>query len=339
MSRSTLCLLGAVATLSLSTTAVAQPSDPGVAACAFSASDQAWVDRSIAAWRLMAGEITRVRVPDQITTVLFSADCVMTSASAMRTDGPVTWQATRHDGVIALPGDRTVKAGVTSYAGQAGEGAFFVMSTPSVWSAGGVPGGPMGLETLMTAVLVHEGSHVAQSGTYMRQFGEVAGAADLPETFNDDTIQERFEDDADFAASVARETDLLFEAAAMTDDEEAQVLAREALALIQARRSRYFTGNDAVLAQAEDIFLTLEGSGQWAGYQWLIHPRGGGMNPAEAITAFGRRGGWWSQTQGLALALATDRLDDGTWRAAAFGDGRSSGIALLERALSESPAP
>lgn len=338
MSRSTLGLLGTIATLSLSTVAVAQPSDPSTAMCVLSASDQAWVDRSIAAWRLTVAEITHVVVPAKITTVLFSGDCVLSSQTAMRPIGDVTWEATRHRGTIALPGDRTVAANVISFAGQEEDGGFFVMSTPSVWSAGGVPGGPMGLETLMTAVLVHEGTHVAQSGTYMRQFGEVAEAAQQPETFNDDTIQERFGDDADFSASIVRETDLLFEVAATADDSAARGLAREALTLIQARRAHYFTGDNAGLAQAEDIFLTLEGSGQRAGYRWLIHPRGG-MDPAEAIAAFGRRGGWWSQIQGLALALATDRLDDGTWRATAFGEGGSAGIALLERALNDASAP
>jgi hypothetical protein len=313
--------------------------NPVAAECALSPADQAWVDRSIAAWRFTVREITRLSVPERTSAFVFDADCILSSETAMSVDGSVAWDARSHHGTISLPGDITFPAGVTSFAGQAEDGAFFVMSTPIVWEAGGVPGGPMGLETLMTAVLIHEGSHVVQGVTYMRQFSEVAEAAQLPETFNDDSIQERFESDADFAASIARETDLLFEAAATADSQEARRLAGEALALIQARRARFYTGEDAFLAQAEDIFLTLEGSGQWAGYHWLVHPQGASLPPAEVLAAFGRRSRWWSQIQGLALALATDRLDDGTWRATVFGDGGSAGIALLERALNDAPTP
>jgi hypothetical protein len=117
------------------------------------------------------------------------------------------------------------------------------------------------------------------------------------------------------------------------DDAEAWRLADRALELIKNRRARYYIGEVSYLAQIEDIFLTLEGSGQWAGYQWLTSPKGGAVTPAEAIPAFARRGGWWSQTEGLALILAIDRLDDRSWKAAAFGDGSMAGIALLEQAL------
>jgi len=320
-----------VALLAISTTGAGARAQDRT--CALSPADQAWVDGSIAAWRLTTSQITHLTIPSDVTTILFSADCTLVSQTAMVGEGPVTGVATANHGQIDLPGGETMPAVVTSYASEGAGHPFFVMSTPSVWSAGGVPGGPMGLEKLMTAVLLHEGSHVSQSGTYMRQFSDIAETQQLPTDFNDDTIQKRFRDDADFAGSVAREIDLLFAAAASPDDQTAHQLAGQALGMIQARRAAFYTGDDAFLAEVEDVFLTLEGSGQWAGYQWLIHPQGGRLVPSEVVEAFGRRGGWWSQTEGLALLLATDRVGNGSWKSIVFGDGGVAGIALLQAAL------
>jgi hypothetical protein len=167
----------------------------------------------------------------------------------------------------------------------------------------------------------------------MRQISELAEKHSLPETFNDDSIQKRFEGNKAFADSIARETDLLFAAAAAADDATARRLATEARDLMKARRARWYTGKDAFLGRVEDVFLALEGSGQWVGYRWLVDERGANIPQTVAIEGFARRSKWWSQNQGLALLLAVDRIGDGSWRKHAFGDGAVAGVPMLEQAL------
>jgi hypothetical protein len=266
------------------------------------------------------------------TLIVFDAECVMTGTGALA-DGPVTWRSERHDGEVVLPGGAKLPADVTSFAGENEGKAFFVMSTPSLWRAKGVPSGAIGLEKLMIGVFLHESAHVAQYSTYMRQVGEIAERENLPQDFGDDSIQERFRDNPDFAGSIARETELLYAAAAARRDADARRLALEAKALINARRERWFTGPDVYLGQTEDLFLSLEGSGQWVAYRWLTDSKGGAMTPASAIMEFGRRGGWWTQDEGLALVLATERLGGTGWRACAFGKGSVAGVALLDQAI------
>jgi hypothetical protein len=48
---------------------------------------------------------------------------------------------------------------------------------------------------------------------------------------------------------------------------------------------------------------------------------------------FARRGRWWSQNEGIALAFALDRIAGPGWRRHAFGDGAETLPAMLERAL------
>jgi hypothetical protein len=130
-----------------------------------------------------------------------------------------------------------------------------------------------------------------------------------------------------------REIDLLFGATKATTDLEARLMAREMLALAKTRRDKHFVENDASLAELEDIFLTMEGSAQWLGYQWLIDPKGGNQSQADAFARFAFHSDFWSQNQGLAMFLLIDRFDKGEWKKIAFGDGGKAGLALLEEAL------
>lgn len=310
---------------------------PAAPSCEISAEDRAWVDASLNAWRFSAREITGLQTIRPFDAVFFDDDCVLTAAnpfSAERAED-VVWTATAHAGEVTLPTGRQIPAGVTSFAGGDEARVYFVMSTPSVWRAGGVRNEALGLELMMTAVLLHEGAHVAQTQQYGPRLGALIEANNLSEDFNDDSIQQRFGENAEFAASVQRETELFFAAATAPDRAAALRLAREAREMMRARQARWYTGADAYLAEAEDIWLTFEGSGQWVGYQWAIHPAGGGVEPAVAMPNFGRRSRWWSQNEGLGLAMALDRVARFDWKQHAFGDGQMTLLEMLDRALTE----
>jgi hypothetical protein len=237
---------------------------------------------------------------------------------------------------VSLPGGHEIPVGVVSFTSGEGGHAFFLMSTPSVWRAGNVPPGPMGLDTLMVAVMLHEASHIAQSNTYGARITALSQRYSLPDDFDDDSMQHDFEANAEFSASVIRETELFFQAAATSDDAEALRLARQAREMMKARAARWFVGDKGYYNEAEDLWLTMEGSGQWVGYQWLIHPRGGAIPVSTAMPAFGLRSRWWSQHEGLAVALTLDRLGAQDWPLHAFGDGEQTLLQMLDAALSRS---
>jgi hypothetical protein len=260
---------------------------------------------------------------------VLTSDDALTSSTAQG----VTWSAAPHAGKIALPNGEEIPAGVTSFTTGKEGLTFFVMSTPSVWEALGVDQGP-GLETTMVAVMLHEGSHVAQIGPYGARLGRLIEDNSLPDSFGDDALQERFRSNAEFAASVQQETDLFLRAAAEVDDVEVRLLAYEARELMRARQARWLVGDDAYLEEAEDIWLTFEGAGQWTGYQWLIHPRGGAQPPAEVLPRFAR-GSRWSQTEGFAVVMALDRIVGPAWKKHAFGDGQQTLLEMLDAALAD----
>lgn len=303
-------------------------------ACSLSIVDSAWVGRALAAWRFSVREITHIQTSN-FRAILFDEHCVLVSANAL-SDGSsrnVLWAAAPHSGDISLPDGEVIPASVTSFTSANAEGAYFVMAAPSVWRSGGVPGGPLGLETLMVAVLLHEGSHVAQSHTYGARITDLAQRYALPESFNDDSVQERFGDDPQFTASIERETDLFFAAARSSTNDMAFQLAREARALMKARARRWYVGADSYFGEAEDLWLTFEGAGQWVGHQWLVSPAGANVSPEDAMAGFARRSRWWSQNEGLAIALTLDRLGATDWPRQAFGAGERTLLEMLDDAL------
>ena len=318
-------------------TACTMPAAPNAPACEISAQDREWINGALDAWRFSANEITGVRNMRSFDAVFFDEDCVLTSPNAFSaaTVAEVTWTATPHAGEIMLPGGQPMPAGVTSFASADGDQAFFVMSTPSVWRAADVTNDALGLETMMIGVLLHEGSHVAQLDAYGARITAIETASHLPgDDINDDMVQNRFVENAAFAASVDRETELLFQVAHTRDDAEARRLAREAPDLMRTRQARWYTGADSYLVAAEDTWLTLEGSGQWVAYQWIVHPSGGGAESDAAMANFARRGRFWSQKEGIALAFAVDRLAGFDWKRHAFGDGQMTLVEMLDAALS-----
>src|SRR5690606_17590855 len=222
-----------------------------------------------------------------------------------------------HEGQPRFPDGGEAPLGPISFA--SGEGGYFAMSLPSVWREAGV-GSPLGLETLMTGVLLHEMMHIRQIALAAEALGDAAERAGIADDdLTDDIVQERFGADPAYLAAYVAERDALFAAADAASDDEARRLAAEALGLMRERRQRWFTGDKASFAALDDVFLTMEGMGQWLIYRYFRSPEGGGLAPADARPAVRRGGRRWSQDEGLALLLVVDRLLPG-WQARAFRD-------------------
>ena len=321
---------------SLSILAQAQARSSRLPPCRLGTSDQAWLDRSVKGWIAARRLILEAPVPPTLDAVIFDQRCELTSKSAMVT-GRSRWIARPLAGQTILVGSQRLPIGVLSATIGDDTGTRFVMSVPSVWAKGGVSPGPLGLNRLMSAVMIHEATHVFQMSTYGKQIELLQKANHITdEQFNDDAIQAQFGKRVAFAASIRREIDLFFEAARTPNDDEARRLARTARDLMRARAGHYFVRDQIYQVRAEDLWLTLEGTAQWAGYRWLQLPiakGGGGVSEQEAMAGFGKRGDSWTQTLGLGIALTVDRFQPRQWKGHVFGDGTQTLLELLDRSI------
>ncbi len=173
---------------------------------------------------------------------------------------------------------------------------------------------------------------LAQLAPYGPRLGALIERNQLPDSFNDNAVQERFKTNTEFEESVKQETQLFLDAAAAEDDAEATKLASGGRRLMLERQVRWMVGGDDYLVEAEDIWLTFEGAGQWTGYQWLIHPQGGAQPREDVLERF-TKGRKWSQTEGFAIVMALDRIAGPSWKRHAYGDGARTVLEMLDDAL------
>lgn len=304
--------------------AVADGTEP----CTMSAVERGWVDGSIQAWRYMARE--RLKLPPEAPSkiVVFNERCQF---EAMTTDRP-KWAGRVHGGEVSLPDGSDMPVGVASATmhDDKQDLSFFVMALPSIWEARSIsmPGDANGLR----GVFLHEFAHVRQISALKPAFAAASAIQPMPDDLDDDGVQKRFGSDPAYAAVAEKEMRLLSDAANEPDESKARELARQALALIEARQSRWFTGTDAIWKHYDDIFLTMEGFGQWTAYAWLSDPRGGAMTRAAAEEKMRGRKRWWTQEEGLSLFLVIDRFVP-DWPQRAFADKPALGIDLLRLAV------
>ena len=293
--------------------------------CAMSVSDKDWLAGALKQWRISARDdlgIAEVALP---TVYAVDGNCLFEIPS-----GDLS-QATSvtHGGSPTLPDGSSLPVAPVSFAFGRDQ---FVMSLPSVWRAAGVES-EMGLEPLMTGVLIHEIMHTMQSELATQFLDPIGKAHGIADELSDDLLQERFANVPGYERAYREELETLFAAAASDSDAMARGLAAHALHMMRERRQRWLSGENAHFAELDDIFLTMEGVGQWLFYRYFLMLEGAG-NEARALEATRRGGRWWSQDQGLALMLVVDRLNAG-WRHEVFSDPEWRAENLLAAAVAK----
>jgi len=293
------------------------------------AGDRAWLAAALDNWRTSARldlRIDPLPLPDVVTLDDRCTYVVRRGRISKMSSRP-------HGGHPALPNGKELPLGPISFATGDVDG-YFVMSLPSVWRAAGVKSG-LGVEGLMDGVLLHEIMHTRQAklaGPLLDALARANGVSE--DELTDDIVQNRFGKDPAYRAAYERERDLLFSAAAAADDREARRIAREALSALRERRARFFSGGKAFYSDFDDIFLTMEGMGQWLAYRHYLSPRGGSIDPATALREVRRDGSQWTQDEGLALILVVDRLLPG-WQTRAFREPEWRAEAMLAAVVGE----
>ncbi|MGI8705373.1 MAG: hypothetical protein ACR2JJ_06210 [Sphingomicrobium sp.] len=318
-------ILGCAAFMASAGTSIAAPGNM----CTMALEDHAWLEGALSAWQQVSTARLKLQPHREPTIIVFDSKCRFERAS-----GTKSWQTTPHSGSITLPDGGEAPAQVASFASSDEKTGvpFFVMALPSIWKAANIPISS-DLKGL-TGVFLHEFSHTRQVEPLASVFEAAESKRKMPDDFNDDSLQEHFKADPAYAAAIEKERDLLYRAAHAADAVAAKKLAAQVLDLMEARQERWFVGEDAYWKHYDDLFLTMEGFGQWVAFAWLADPDGGGLKRTEAIGKMRGSKRWWSQDVGLGLFLVIDRFVP-NWADQAFGSPPKLGIDLLRQAVDE----
>lgn len=295
--------------------------------CNLSNTDRLWVSKSMLAWEAVHRKHLNAFDGPNPLAIFFDATC------QIETTDFVTYSAKMHGGTITLPNGQSFTPSIQSFAAPTAgnDTAFFVMAVPSLWVQNSFEA-EIDTELFLTAVLIHEMSHVSQFSTYLSAIQGVVNVDLLNVDIHDDVIQFVYGENEIFSRLISEEIMTLQRAATTLDNKEARKLGVKILTDMQSRRSRYFVDEASAYLSLEDIFLTLEGSGQWLAYDWLTSSSGGNIAPDIAMKAFGLRGDKWTQHQGFLLFMILERLNT-DWTKTVYGSGDKNILELLEQTL------
>jgi hypothetical protein len=311
-------------------------------ACADTKAESAWIEETVRVWEKTRREALFLPAAELPWMLLFDESCVWhvnPETAVLKPDAKsriafnpqlAEVYLTRHDGKITLPTGEQIPAQLLSFASVYGAArkSFFVSAMPAIWHKAPHLKDEPNRDALVKSVFMHEMTHTLHRNIFAR-LDEIEKLLPKIENFDDDIIQNAFGKRDDFRAAYENERDLLYRAAAETNRARRRELAKKALAAINARRQKHFTGTDAVYREIEEIFLTMEGAANWAAYRAA---RIQGLNEPDALKLIRRSGKRWSQDEGLALFLVVDSLSP-RWQKKAFGKQSATITDLLAEAL------
>jgi hypothetical protein len=315
--------------------------------CALSPASHQWIQRALTGWSVIEADLLKLEHRALPWMIFYDSKCAW-HVSPDRSDlagavpmpravsfkgKPIPIVGTPHEGHLTLPDGRRVPAQRLSFAAphSGPSDTFFIMALPDVWRPIWNENEPR-LEEFFLGVSAHELAHTTQVTELMKRIKALkSGGASLPKNLTDDALEDMFKSDADYRSLFERERDLFFEAAAESDDGRAQETARKALALLQERHSRFFTGDKEVFRTLDGLFLNMEGIGSWVQHRMA---RRDPDNFAEEESIFRTKGRStsWSQGEGLAMMLLIDRFIPG-WQKRMLAPELASPIDLLREEL------
>jgi len=306
------------------------------------------VEKWFSAWELVSKKIYHLNSLQPVEFLFFDEQFVYaTSAVSIPAgemlEGPkifnktLPWKKAKHQGTITLPDRQVVPIGLMSFASpldSTGQTAFFVMPLPGYWKNSGVISKELGLDNLVTGVFLHEFSHTQQMMNFGRRMSGYENKYSFKTGFSDDIVQDHFEADTQYNLQFRREVKLLYDAAEVKEKTKQKYRVKQALGMLRKRQDMYFTGDQKILKEIDDFFLSMEGIGQYSMYAWLIHPEGGAISKKLALPGVRRGGRSWSQDEGLALFLVLAGLSEpAKWAGSMFGKEATSVIEMITREL------
>lgn len=272
------------------------------------------------AWTLVYKDLYKIDTINPVEFVFFDENYVY-STSALTIDkgeiidGPsllnlkLNWKKKLHNGSIVLPNKVSIPIGITSYASEIPDTAhhsFFVMPLPGFWEKASIESKELGLDNLITGVFLHEFSHSQQMLNFGIKITQYEKEHHFEVHLNDDILQNLFSQNKGYVNLFNAEVNSFYNSIPDKGIDTEEVL--KGLKIMDQRQKKYLTGKYKTLIEMDDIFLTMEGLGQYSMYLWLIHPAGGNINKDLALKGVRRNKKWWSQEEGLALFLILERL-------------------------------
>lgn len=250
------------------------------------------------------------------------------------------WNIQPHGGALRLPDGKQYRVAMMSFAAEdQARRPFFVMAAPSYWALKRVRSPELGVDNLLTAVFIHEYTHLFQFDGFGAKINAIAPDPLFKKyPLTDDVVQDVFATDSVYARMMQREIAEFYRGCIARTDSLALAHAKRGIEVMHARQQKYHVDSMVVLTTAEQLFLSMEGMGQWTALQWLKHPKGAKLNYNMAVDGIRRKRNKWTQEEGLALFMLLERFGGYSWIPTMFSNNPPNIVELLEAAIEKRQA-
>lgn len=284
------------------------------------------------AWELVYTKIYKLEEMQEVDFVFFDEEFVYSTSIVTLPEGKLVegpkllnseliWYKGKHEGFLILPDRTKVRIGMLSFASANSDNPsrpFFVMPLTSFWRKMEVDSDDIALESLVTAVFLHEFSHSQQMNNFGKLLTAIESKYDTGDGFDDNYIQRKFKEIAEFTKLYKEEVNSFEQVIAKGLSQEA---LQTGLSVLEMRRNQFYNNENKGIEQVEDIFLTMEGLGQYTMYVWMIHSEGLNLSEHQAMKVVRRKKNNWSQDEGFLLFLILSKLKSPElWIKDMFGD-------------------
>lgn len=281
-----------------------------------------WLEEWLSSWELISKEVFKLPETHPPIMLFYDDNYVYTTSEIATPNGvdfngpnffniELAWKREAHNDTITIPDGKRVPLQLMTFAAPSEKEnveSFFVMAAPSFWENVGLDSKEVGLKKMLTGVFLHEFTHTRQMNGIGSKITEFENNYKFKFDVSDDMIQDYFSGDSTYVHLFNKEVDLFYRAATAENKNEAREFARKGMELLTYRQANYLMPEKEILIEMDNIFLTMEGLGQYAMVSWLTHPKGGNVSFATAVKATRRGKESWSQDEGLALILLYERL-------------------------------
>ncbi|MGX1929370.1 hypothetical protein [Flagellimonas sp. 2504JD4-2] len=303
------------------------------------------LDSWFGAWELVSQDIYKLPTYQPVDFIFFDDKMVystsrVTIAEGHDFDGPtlfsqdLAWKYKAHNGMITLPDGAEIPVGIMSFAGPLDNqksDTFFIMPLPTFWKNAGVDSRNLSYASFLTGIFVHEFSHTQQMGTFGKAVSKIEANHQFAHVLTDNIVEDYMAENSIYVEQFKKEVSMIYKALE-ADSGEITIEASKILSMINKRHDQHFTDSLSILKRLDNLFLTMEGVGEYNMYAWLSHPEGGKLSPQQALE--GTRRGKWSQDEGLGLAILLSKISPPEeWGGQLFGQGSATLVELLESEL------
>jgi len=281
--------------------------------------DVAWLWNWINTWNIISKSTFGLEGSSPPKILFYDDKYVYTNSQVSAPDGTplsgpelydqkISWMKQVHNDTLILPDSTLAPLQLMTFAAPMRNGPYFVMPSPKYWDKVGLKNDVVSTDKMLNGIFVHEFAHTRQITSITQKLFDFQQSGNYEYPINDDLVQNCFQNDNVYNRQFLAEVDCFYNLLKIENPAALKSETKKCLEIYKERQEKYLYPINSHLVEMDDVFLTMEGIGQYAMLSFYLSKKGGKLSFEQALLATRHNRKWWSQDEGLALILVYEKL-------------------------------